>query len=72
MKPSLLTSMLLAALRWLERATWWASVWRLDRRPSDLATFRTVARWCRMSWSLWSRASYRNPQLSEAYHDETL
>lgn len=73
MKPSLLTSLLLGALRWLERATWWASVWRLDRLPSDLATFRTVARWCRASWTLWRRTSQRMTlKLSEAYHDESL
>jgi hypothetical protein len=65
--------MLLVALRWLERATWWASVWRLDRLPSDLATFRTVARWCRASWTLWRRTSQRMTlKLSEAYHDESL
>lgn len=59
MKPTLLTSMMLSALRWLERLRWWSAIWRLDRNPEDLATFRTLARWCRESWTLWRLTAQR-------------
>ena len=51
MKPSLLTSLLLSALRWLDRLKWWAEVWRKDRLPTDLASLRQCSEWCRAAWT---------------------
>ncbi len=59
MKPTLLTSMMLSAVRWLERVSWWASTWRSDRRPEDRLQYCTVARWCRASWTLWRLTAQR-------------